>query len=316
MLFWGFTHTTGTGRVVGGTGALPAALERCLTQHGGRVMTSARVAEVLVSNGRVTGVELADGRRLHAQVVVASCDPKLTIEQLLPKGALPDRMVRRAGHIPTTLKAATGIKVDMAFSGKLELPVHQAKRTDGVDLRKPYVFRGTFDQALVAPARAAAGELPEFIPIAVYIPTAVDPTQAPEGQDTVYIWGSGVPHTPRESWETLAETAGNMIVSDIATYLDGVEQLELGRWIEPQPDLAKRVNLSENGSWMTVDMSPFSTGPFRPMHGLGGYRTPVDGLFLSGAGTHPGAGVQGTSGRNAARAALRTRRRRPRRRRV
>jgi phytoene dehydrogenase-like protein len=308
MLFWGFTHTTGTGRVVGGTGALPRALRTCLESFGGRVLTSAPVSEIVVTGERVSGVRLADGRHIGAPVVIASCDPKVTIRELVPDGALPERIVRRAAHIPTTLKNATGIKVDLAFSGRLELTAHQAARTDGVDLRKPYVFRGTFDQALMAPAHAAAGELPEFFPIAVYIPTAADPSQAPDGQDTVYVWGSGVPLTPREPWETLAEKAGNLIVADMKTYLDGVEEFEVGRWVEPQPELAKRVNLSEGGSWMTVDMSLFTTGPFRPMHGLGGYRTPLEGLFLSGAGTHPGAGVQGTSGRNAARAVLRTQR--------
>lgn len=105
-----------------------------------------------------------------------------------------------------------------------------------------------------APEKAAAGELPDFIPCAVYIPTAVDPTQAPEGQDTIYVFGCGVPLTPIEPWKTLSATAGDVIVKDMKTYLHGLEDLELGRWVEAQPDLAARVNLSEGGSWMTVDM--------------------------------------------------------------
>ena len=103
----------------------------------------------------------------------------------------------------------------------------------------------------------------------------------------------------------LADAYGELgLILMAAEYYDGIEELEIGRWTETPPEMEQRTG-STNGCWAHVDWNLFRLGPLRPAIGLGGYRTPVDGLFHGGAGSHPGPGVSGLPGRSAAKAVLR-----------
>jgi phytoene dehydrogenase-like protein len=305
LAFWGLFHRLGLGRPVGGTQSLPDALSRCLSAAGGTVRTAAPVEELLARGGRVTGVRLAAGEEIKARAVVASCDPYTTLHRLLPTGVLPDRLAARAARIPTTNSGTALVKIDLALGGRLELPRHQARRRDGVDLRVPAHLVGTLEEMCGAFENAAAGRLPDLPPFVSAVPTAHDPSQAPEGQDTLYLWEGWVPFRPSEGWESLAEPAAKSLVAHAGQYYEGIENLELGRFVETWPTLAKRIHAT-SGNPYHVDIRPFRMGPLRPAVGFAGYRTPVPGLFLTGAGTHPGPSVSGVPGQLAARTVLRT----------
>ena len=306
LMVYGLVHRLGVSRVMGGTQRLPDALAASLNESGGAIRTSAPVEEILVSGGRATGVRLVGGEELAAHVVVSSCDPRATLTELLPAGTLPPRVEARARAIPTSNSNLASLKVDMAFSGRLSLDRHQAQRADDVDLRVPTALLGTLDDVRAAHAAAEAGRLPDTQPMYAVIPTAVDPSQAPDGDDTLYLWQGWVPFEPRERWDDETEAVGKLVVSEASRYYDGLLEQEIGRFVEPWPTLVSRTH-STDGNLFHVDIRPSRMGPLRPAAGLGGYATPTEGLFLTGNGTHPGSGVSGLPGRHAAATVLRTR---------
>ena len=290
----------GLGRPVGGMQALPDALERCLVEAGGGVRTSAPVERLLVDGGHVVGVALEDGEEIVARAVLAGCDPRTTLTELLPAGTLPANLATRAAHIPTMNAGAAHFKVDIALSGRLELSRHQAARRDRLDLRIPGHLVGSYEQIQRAFADAAGGRLAAPMPFVGIVTSAADPSLAPAGQDTLYVWAGWTPHAPHESWDTLADRAATELVAHAAAFYDGVEALEIGRHVEAWPQLTARTRVPD-GNILHVDGTLLRQGPLRPAAGFGGYRTPVPGLFLTGAGTHPGGSVSGIPGQLAAR---------------
>ena len=126
---------------------------------------------------------------------------------------------------------------------------------------------------------------------------------APPGHDTYWFWSGLVPFNPNIGWEKAREEITNKVVSDSAKYYDGIEELEIARRPLAPPDIEKRFHAID-GSVYHVDPYVTRFGPGRPAYGLGGYKTPVEGLFLSGSGTHPSAGICGMPGRNAAMTAI------------
>ena len=143
---------------------------------------------------------------------------------------------------------------------------------------------GSYDEILGAYVGSELGRLADPMPFVGIIATAADPSLAPEGEDTLYVWSGWTPLRPHESWDTLADRAGRELVEHASLYYEGIEGLEIGRSIEAWPQLAERTRVPD-GNIMHVDSGLLRQGPLRPALGLGGYRTPVEGLFLTGAGT-------------------------------
>jgi phytoene dehydrogenase-like protein len=141
---------------------------------------------------------------------------------------------------------------------------------------------------------------------------ALDPTMAPAGGDSMYVYVPTMPSKPPEGWDAVRDRAADAVVQQVASVYDGVKELEINRWVATPADIAQRWGAT-NGAVLHVDIVLTRSGPLRPALGLGGYRLPVPGLFLGAAGAHPGGGVTGLPGRNAAREILR---RPPRRQRV
>jgi phytoene dehydrogenase-like protein len=289
----------GLARAAGGMQALPDALARCLAERGGRVRTSAPVASLVILEGATTGVVLESGETLRTSSVLCACDPRTTLTQLLPAGTLSRELRSRAEHIPASNEGAAHFKVDVALSGRLTLRAHQARRTDGLGLRRPGHLVGDYEQVQRAFADAAAGRLADPMPFVGIIASEADPTVAPEGMDTLYLWSGWTPQRPLVGWETLAGQAADALVRYAATVYDGIDSLQIGRHHEAWPELAARTRLPE-GNILHVDGTLLRQGPLRPARGFGGYRTPVPGLYLTGAGTHPGGSVSGIPGQLAA----------------
>src|SRR5262249_8227476 len=147
-------------RPVGGMGSLPAALERCLLAHGGRVRRSARAASIVVYGGRARGVLLETGEELRAATVLAATEPHRALARLLPPGVLPDRFATRAERIPADNDGCTHFKVEIALRGRLRLSRFERPRGDGVDLRVPSGMVGSFDEVCGAIRSAQAGVVP------------------------------------------------------------------------------------------------------------------------------------------------------------
>lgn len=307
LLFSAFFQRFGVARPIGGMQALPAALTRCLQQLGGTIHTGRTVEEIMLTDGRASGVRFSDGTEMTAtRAVIATCDPQSALGAMLPEGTLDRSHAARVAHMPTNRDDGAWMKVDVALSGQLRLERHQRWRTDDLDLRRPSCVIGGLDDGQRSWDSVRAGALPPAIGMYAVVPTAVDPTQAPAGQDALYLWGSPVPARPSEPWSSLADQASKSMVARASQYYDGIADLEIGRWVETPVDAAERLR-APGGSFNKVDFGLFRMGPLRPAVGLGGYTTPVPGLFLGGAGSHPGPGVFGLPGKLAAAAVLRNR---------
>jgi phytoene dehydrogenase-like protein len=294
-------HRTGIGRPVGGMGGVVAALERCLLAHGGETRTGSPVAEIEVRGGRAAGVALADGTRIEARRgVITTCPPQLVPG--LVGDAFDDRVAARLESAPDDAWGIGQMTVTVALSEQLALPLHQARRDD-VDIRRPTLMTGTLDRLVDAAQAAMRGGFAPAMPWWATIFNAVDPSQAPEGQDVVDLYCPAVPSQPLAGWQAERAGAADRLVAQASTVLEGLSEYELGRYIETPADRAERVG-TRNGCIYHVDFLPSRVGPLRPALGLGSYRTPVDRLYLSGIGTHPPAGVSGLNGKQAAETVL------------
>jgi phytoene dehydrogenase-like protein len=259
---------------------------------------------VILAGDRVRGVRLAGGEELAARSVVAACDPVAALTRFVAPERLPERVAERVATIPSENGGTAYFTVHMAFSGRLTLSRLQALRDDDVDLRRTALLAGGFEDMVAAVDAATAGRLPDPFPVAALVPTGPDPTQAPDGQDTLYLWSGWAPREPAGGWERLAGSAAEALIEHAGHYYEGQRELEIGRFVEPWEVLAQRTRVP-NGNPYYVDLLLSRSGPLRPALGLGGYATPIAGLFLTGGGTHPGPAVSGIPGRLAARKVLR-----------
>jgi phytoene dehydrogenase-like protein len=300
LIYIGMCQRTNSARMAGGTGSLPAAIQRSFESFGGTVRLSAPVQELLLTKGRISGVRLRSGEELRAPYVLAACSPKTTLCQLLPRGVLDDTMQRRADAIPVDVVEAATLKIDVAVDGKLSLPKrHQAWRKDGLDLRQPILAWQKFEEHVQAWEDTIAGRWPDPLCGIGIIPTALDPSQAPEGKDTFWYWSGITPAHPREPWEDVRDKIGDRALNAAADYFEGLDSMTIERRVFNIPDLETRFNVP-GGNVYHVDPALMRMGPLRPASGFGGYETPVPGLFLSGAGTHPTGGISGIPGKQSA----------------
>jgi phytoene dehydrogenase-like protein len=310
LIYLGVLQKWGVAMFEGGTGAFPAALIRCLEAHGGRVRCSAPVEQLIVRGGRVAGVRLEDGEEVRAtRAVVTACGPSIVLNRMLPAGLLPEKLQHAAANIPTSSTGYGNTKINVALSGKVSLPRHQEWRArqlpgDPVDLRLPCVTWSTHEQSLRAGEQCVRGEVPEMIPGLSQVTTAFDPKMAPEGNDTWWFWSGLVPSKPNEDWDTVRTKIERRVLADCAQYYEGLDSLEIARRTLTPHDIETRFG-APDGNVYHVDPIVTRFGPARPAMGLGGYKTPVPGLYLSGSGTHPIAGINGMPGMNAARTAIR-----------
>lgn len=296
-------QSNGISMFEGGTGAFPRALIRCMQHYGGEIKTGAPIAEMIASDGAVKGVRLHNGDEIFAKKgVITAFSPKMVLNHMLPEGLLPEKMATRAKRIPTNQRGLGDYKLNIALKGKIEPTRHinwRKNRGWSQDMRLPTLQWQTYQQALDAYEDCIQGEVPEQIGGLSQITTAFDPGMAPEGCDTYWFWSGLIPSQPKANWDQVRDEITNKTVADAAIIYEGIEDLEIARRPLAPPDIEKRFHAID-GSVYHVEPYLTRFGPGRPMFGMADYKTPVPGLYLSGSGTHPSAGISGMPGRNAA----------------
>ena len=283
------------GYVRGGMGALTQALATVARGHGADIRCEAEVARVLVHDGAVTGVALAGGEEFHASIVASNADARVTFTRLLDPSLLPPEFAAAVGRISyesASLKINVALAELPSFSALPGAPGPQHRGTIHICPDQDYIERAFDDAKYGRPSNRPVLECT--------IPSAVDPTVAPPGRHLMSMFIQYAPYTLREgTWDQLREPFADRCFDLLEEYAPGFKRAVIARQVLTPLDLERTLALT-GGHHLHGDMSPDQLGPLRPVPGLGGYRTPIAGLYLCGAGTHPGGGVTGANGRNCA----------------
>ena len=203
--------------------------------------------------------------------------------------------------IPANGVNVAAFKIDFAVGGRVDYPKAAAKRRDGFDVRRTTLMTGTLEEHYQHLLTTKRGEIVDSPPVYMAVLSASDPTIAPAGQDVLYLH-SNVPADPIGGWDANKDLYTQTIVKSAERFLSGLDA-EIGRVVHTPKDFEDRF-ATPKGCYFHVDMTPLRLGTNRPARELGGYSTPVPGLYLAGAGSHPGGTVNGWCGRLAAQTAI------------
>jgi phytoene dehydrogenase-like protein len=295
-----WSHTTGVKRPRGGMGQVSNSIARAFEAHGGEVIREAHVEEIVVERGRAVGVRLADGDTIAAaRAVVAAVSPLRTFLQLIDARHLDPRFRRRVEHIQND-----NTSVIKGYYALDEAPVFSPAGDDGAAPGFRTAAGMICPGIEVADAMWAdihAGQLPRRTGWAWCTLTSVlDPTLAPPGKHTLglHTW---VPYrlSGGRAWDSVKEEMATRLFDDYCRYAPNLRGKLLG-WEARTPKDWEAVTDNPKGNMFHLDYVPHQIFAFRPLPELSDYRTPIGGLYLSGAGTHPGPAITGLPGHNTA----------------
>jgi phytoene dehydrogenase-like protein len=288
--------------VEGGMGRLSEAIAAAAREAGAELRTDAPVAAIDIARRRVTGVTLEDGSTVEAATVVSGADPQRTLLGLTGREHLPGEMCR---ELETLDFRSPSLKINLALD---HLPRFRgvAGDTAGPEHVGTIHLGATSLDALDAAFDAAQrGRLPDRPLIELTIPSAVDGSLAPPGRHVASMFVQYAPYELADSsWETERGRFADLVIALVDEVAPGFSQSVLEREVLAPPDL-ERIFALTGGNIFHGAMSLDRLLCLRPLPGWAHYRTPIEGLYLCGAGTHPGGGVMGACGRNAAAEVLR-----------
>ena len=304
LLGWNaMIHKIGAWRAKGGSGSLTQALAKCLVHHGGNIELDASVRHI--NRDQTTGefVVETENRTFRAQKVVAACHVQTTFLDLLEPSLLPDGLKKRVENIHTG--NGFGMIVRHAVD---ELPHYAGQKLDesgigdchqGMQLLCPSVeyLEATWHDYL----QKRAPRQPAVLAMTF---SALDKTLAPAGKHVLFGWAQYHPYelaAGEGDWESIAEREADKIWDVVCQYAPNMRGKMHARYIQTPLEIERKLAL-RRGNVMHVEMSLDQMFCFRPLPELSQYRTPITGLYLTGASTHPGGGVFGASGRSAAQA--------------
>ncbi len=280
----------------GGPGALAEALASAARSFGAEIRTGAEVVSVLTREHRAVGVALASGEELSARVVVSGADPKRTLTTLVDPVVLGPELVWRAGNIRTPGVVS---KVNLALA---DLP-----RFNGVGeerLRGRIVVAPSIDYLERAFDASKYGRISDEPYLEVTIPSLSDPTLAPDGTHVMSVIAQWTPYRLREGdWKAERERLADLVVKTLEGYAPGLGDLVTARQVLSPVDLEAEYAVSQ-GHPLHAEPGLDQFFAWRPLLGHARYRFGIQGLYLCGSGAHPGGGITGGPGANAAREIL------------
>ncbi len=290
----------------GGMGALTQALAIAATEAGAQIRTNAEVVSVSVKDGKAVGVVLASGEELPAWTTVSNADPDVTFLELLAYGELEPGFLNK---IRNYRAHGTVAKVHLALSA---LPKFTGlSDEDAVEKLSGRIHIGPdIDYLERAFDAAKYGDFSPRPYMDITIPTRTDPSLAPNGAQVMSIHAQFAPYKLKDGdWNSQREELGDAVVNVLSDYAPNLKELIVSRQVITPLDLEQTYGLS-GGHIHHGEMSLDQLFAFRPLIGWARYRTPIQGLYLCGAGTHPGGGVTGAPGLNASREIIKEMKRR------
>jgi phytoene dehydrogenase-like protein len=288
---------------VGGSRELARAIERCVYARGGDILVNRPPRRIVVEHGRVRGVELRDGTFIGARHFVASSlNPGQTLLELVGEAALPDGLAGRVRRYEYSV-------VGPLFGVHLALHEPPAYRAADDDPDANQAFMGLLgldrpEQIYALYDRLELGLLPDRVWMNSAVPTVHDPTQAPPGKHTAFVWQK-VPYALADGgaarWDTLKRQHLETVLARWREYAPNLtDETIVNRFAFTPLDTERHLPNMARGDLNVGAFSKNQIGAGRPLPELSGYRTPIKGLYLCGACTHPGGNVTGLPGYNAA----------------
>jgi phytoene dehydrogenase-like protein len=288
------------GHVMGGMGAISEALAAAGRKLGVEIRTSAAVAQIDTREGRTRGVILEDGTEIRGRIVLSNADPKRTFLNMLAERELPSEFVQAIRGIKMAGPCA---KVNFALSEEPRFTGTPASHT--AMERTFYTIVPSLEFAERCYDIAKFGDIPEELWVDCVIASNADESLAPRGTHIMTCFVQYVPYRLRTgTWDENRQLLGERVLRKIGEYAPNVPGAVLAQQTLTPLDLERTYGLTE-GNIFHGDLSLEQLFFMRPVPGWSQYRTPIDGLYLCGAGAHPGGGVTGAPGHNAAQQALR-----------
>jgi phytoene dehydrogenase-like protein len=295
----GDPHPAGSASfAAGGMGAVTQAMASAAKAAGAEIRTGAEVIEIRVQNGVATGVLLSTGEEILAKAVISNADPKRTLLKLTDPTHLSPDFVQKLQHYRGN---GTVAKVNLALSG---LPNFTAlKNGDAGPLRGRIHIGNEIDYLERAFDESKYGNFSRRPYLEAAIPSLTDPTLAPEGTHVMSIYMQYAPYKLKGDWEEQRKALGQTVVQTLAQYAPNLPELILTHQIITPRDLEDKYGMT-GGQIFHGELALDQFFTMRPLLDWARYRTPIENLYLCGSGTHPGAGLTGGSGANAAREIL------------
>lgn len=275
----------------GGLGAISEALAAAARAAGAEIRTGARVARVLVRDDRAAGVLLDDSTSIEGRHVISNADPRTSFFRLLGTEHLDTGFVRRVDHFRQRGQAA---KLHLALSAP---PMFRNLNPDG--LRERLIIAPSPDHIEQGYNAVKYGEFADAPVIEIVVPSASDPSLAPRGRHVLSAIVQYAPYAHRTGWDSVRETFLDRVIDTIQAYAPGLRQSIVAKELLTPADIETEFGMS-GGHWHHGDLAFDQFFMVRPVPGAAQYESPVANFFLCGAGSHPGGGVMGVAGRNAA----------------
>jgi len=278
----------------GGTGAISQAIAGAARVAGVEIRTEAPIAKILVRNGRATGVVLENGDQIGAKVVASSVDPRLTFFKMVGKEHLSGEFIEDITRYK--FRGSSG-KVNLALDG---LPDFKALPGTGPHLRGAISISPSVEYMERAYDDAKYGRFSRRPYIDIVIPSLTDPSVAPPGKQVMSCFVQYAPYHLKEgNWDDQREAFGDTVVDTIAEHAPNLKKIILHRQVLTPLDIERQTGLTEGNIFqgeLTLEQLFF----LRPAPGWARYRTPIKNLYMCGSAAHPGGGIMGAPGRNAA----------------
>jgi phytoene dehydrogenase-like protein len=279
----------------GGSRALAEALSASARAAGAEVRLGTEVAAIITRRDQATGVALAGGEEVEARAVVSSADPKRTLLDLLDPEAAGPTLSWRASNLRSP---GTVAKVDLALDGLPDFGVEPER------LRGRIVMAAGIDPLEKAFDASKYGRISDEPYLESTIPSLSDPSLAPEGGHVMSVLAQWAPYRLADGgWDSRRDELGDLVLKRLEDVAPGIAGLVRERRILTPVDLERDYGLTE-GHPLHLEPGLDQFFAWRPMLGLARYRTPIQGLYLCGSGSHPGGGITGAPGANAAREIL------------
>jgi phytoene dehydrogenase-like protein len=287
---WGFVR--------GGMGMVSESIASAARSYGVEIRVNAEVRSIQVHDGRAVGVELASGEKIKARAIVSGVDPKRTFLKFIEPSALPPDFVRAIQNYNIEGSSA---KVNLALK---EPPNVACMPGYGPHLQGALSISPSIEYIERAYDDAKYGDFSRHPYVDIMVPSAIDPTLAPPGKHIVSCFVQYAPYSRTKGWgDDAREALGDTVVETLAEYIPNLPKAILHRQVLTPLDLEREIGLT-GGNIFHGELTPSQLFFNRPVPGWAQYRTPLSGLYLCGSGAHPGGGVMGAPGYNAAREIL------------